>query len=168
MSVNPTGNARIPPFFFFFFLGYAWTVWECLGQESNQHHSSGNMGSLTHWVSKELPIIDFVYLFVCLFRAASTAYGNSQARSQIRAVPTIATASPDPSHVCNLHHSSRQHQIFNTLIEARDGTRGLMDSNWICYHWVMMGTPSSWFLKILFISQGTPWVWQPTFISNSI
>ena len=33
---------------------------------------------------------------------------------------TIATATPDLSCVCNLHHSSQQHQRLNTLSEARD------------------------------------------------
>ena len=33
---------------------------------------------------------------------------------------TTATAMLDLSHVCNLHHSSWQHWIFNTLSEARD------------------------------------------------
>ena len=31
-----------------------------------------------------------------------------------------ATATPDPSHVCDLHHSSRQCQILNPLSKARD------------------------------------------------
>ena len=29
-----------------------------------------------------------------------------------------ATATPDPSHVCDLHHSSRQHQILDPLSYA--------------------------------------------------
>ena len=33
-----------------------------------------------------------------------------------------ATATLDPSHVCDLHHSSRQRLILNLLSEARDGT----------------------------------------------
>ena len=33
-----------------------------------------------------------------------------------------ATATPDPSHVCNLHHSSQQHWILNPLKGARDQT----------------------------------------------
>ena len=33
---------------------------------------------------------------------------------------TRATAMPDPSHVCSLHHSSQQCLIFNPLSEARD------------------------------------------------
>ena len=33
---------------------------------------------------------------------------------------TTAMAMPDPSHVCDLHHSSWQHQILNPLSEAGD------------------------------------------------
>ena len=40
---------------------------------------------------------------------------------------TTAMATPDPSHVCNLHHSSWKHWILNPLIEARDRTCVLMD-----------------------------------------
>ena len=36
-----------------------------------------------------------------------------------------ATATQDPSHVCDLHHSSRQHRILNPLSGARDGTWNL-------------------------------------------
>ena len=38
----------------------------------------------------------------------------------------IAMATQDPSHICNLHHSSWQHGILNPLSEARDQTRNLM------------------------------------------
>ena len=37
-----------------------------------------------------------------------------------------ATATGDPSHVCNLYNSSQPRRIFNALIEARDRTRNLM------------------------------------------
>ena len=47
---------------------------------------------------------------------------------------TTATAMLDPSHVCNLHHSSRQHQIFTLLSGARDRTHVLMDASWVRYH----------------------------------
>ena len=33
---------------------------------------------------------------------------------------TTAAATQDPSQVCNLHHSSQQHQILNLLSEAWD------------------------------------------------
>ena len=39
---------------------------------------------------------------------------------------TRATATPDPSRVCGLHHSSWLCWILNPLIEARDGTHNLM------------------------------------------
>ena len=65
-----------------------------------------------------------------LFRAAPTAYGSSQAREselQLPAYPT-ATATQDPSHVCDLRCSLRQ-WILNSLSEARDRTRILMDTS---------------------------------------
>ena len=46
---------------------------------------------------------------------------------------TTATVTPDPSHVCNLHHGSWQCWILNALSEARDRTCILMDASWVCY-----------------------------------
>ena len=42
-----------------------------------------------------------------------------------------ATATPDPSRDCDLHHSSQQHWILNPLGEARDRTHILMDTPWV-------------------------------------
>ena len=42
-----------------------------------------------------------------------------------------ATAMPDPSHICDLRHSSWQHQILNPLSEAKDRTHNLMDTSQI-------------------------------------
>ena len=39
---------------------------------------------------------------------------------------TTATATSDLGHVCDLPHSSQQHQILNPLSEARDQTHNLM------------------------------------------
>ena len=44
---------------------------------------------------------------------------------------TTATATPDPSLVCNLHPSSRQCQILNPLSQARDRIHILMDLSWV-------------------------------------
>ena len=41
---------------------------------------------------------------------------------------TTATATQDPSPVCNLHHSPWQHQILKPLSEARDQTPILTDT----------------------------------------
>ena len=42
---------------------------------------------------------------------------------------TTATSTPDPSLICDLRHSSKQHWILNPLNEARDQTRILMDTS---------------------------------------
>ena len=47
-------------------------------------------------------------------------------------VYTTATATPDPSPVYGLHHSSRQRGILNPLSEARDRTR-VIDTSQFCY-----------------------------------
>ena len=52
-----------------------------------------------------------------------------------------ATAMPDPSHLCDLHHNSRQHRILNPAIEARDRTHVLMNTSQVHYHCAAMGTP---------------------------
>ena len=45
-----------------------------------------------------------------------------------------ATATPDPSHICDLHSSSHQCWILNPLTETRDQTCILMNASWACYH----------------------------------
>ena len=52
----------------------------------------------------------------------------------------MATAMPDLSCACNLHHSSQQHWILNPLSKARDWTRNLMVLSWICFCCAMTGT----------------------------
>ena len=46
----------------------------------------------------------------------------------------LPAAMPDPSHICDLHHSSRQHRILNPLSGARDRTCILMETSQVCYH----------------------------------
>ena len=50
-------------------------------------------------------------------------------------LPAYATAIAmwDLIRVCDLHHSSQQHQILNPLSGARDRTRILMDTSWVFY-----------------------------------
>ena len=45
---------------------------------------------------------------------------------------TTATAMWDLSHVCDLHHSSRQCWILNPLSEAKDRTCILMNPSQVC------------------------------------
>ena len=57
----------------------------------------------------------------------------------------MATAIPDPSCICDLHHGSQQHWILNPLNKAGDGTRNLIVPSWILFHCAMMGTPRFFF-----------------------
>ena len=52
-----------------------------------------------------------------------------------------ATATRDPSHVCDLYLSSQQRWIPDPLSEARDQTRILMDISQICFCFAMTGAP---------------------------
>ena len=50
-----------------------------------------------------------------LFRDAPAAHGSSQARREFELqLPayTTATATPYPSHICDIHHISQQHWIL--------------------------------------------------------
>ena len=47
---------------------------------------------------------------------------------------TIATATQDPSCICDLHHSSQQRWVLNPLSEARDRMCVLMDASQIHFH----------------------------------
>ena len=92
------------------------------------------ISKIVFYICVNLFIYLFIYLFICLFifvfsRAAPPAYGGSQARIQLELQPpgyAKATATQDPSRVCVLHHSSQQHQILNSLSEARDRILNLM------------------------------------------
>jgi len=61
---------------------------------------------------------------------------------QLRAY-TTATVMPDPSHVCDLYHSSQQCRILNPLSKFRDQTCVLMNPSQIHFWCAMMGTPVS-------------------------
>ena len=56
---------------------------------------------------------------------------------------TTATATWDLIRICNLQHSSQQHQILNPLNESRDQTHILMDTSQIHFHWDTTRTPCS-------------------------
>ena len=56
---------------------------------------------------------------------------------------TTATATQDPSRICDLDHSSWQCGILKPLSKARDWTRILMDTSWVHYCWATKGTPES-------------------------
>ena len=80
----------------------------------------------------------FIFIFP-LFRATPTAYGGSQARSQVGAI------------AAGLHHSSGPCLILNPLSKTRDRTHILTDTSWIHFRCTTSGTPLfSIFLHLAF------------------
>ena len=71
----------------------------------------------------------FVFLGPQLWHMEVPRLGVEQ-EPQLLAYAT-ATATPDPSHVDGLYHSSRQHWILNPLSKARGRTCVLMDTGWV-------------------------------------
>ena len=73
------------------------------------------------WVWTELEKVGFPFSFfflgphLCLWRFP----GLDQSEPQLPAY-TTATATQESSHICDLHHNSRQCQILNPLSRARD------------------------------------------------
>ena len=91
-------------------------------------------------------ILFYFILFYCLFRAATMAYGGSQARGLIRAIAASlrhshSHARSEPSRVCNLHHRSWQCEILNPLSKPRDRTQNFMVSSQIRFRCARMRTP---------------------------
>ena len=86
-----------------------------------------NTPMASYYLQNKAPILtlwDFFFPFG-LFRATPTAYTGSQLGVELELQPrayTTATAMPDLSCVCDLHHRSWQHWILNPLSEARDRT----------------------------------------------
>ena len=86
-------------------------------------------------------LLSHLFFFSWLFRATPAAYRGSQARGLIEATVARATATPGPSCMCDLHHSSWQCQIVNPLSEARDQTHNLMAPSWIGFCCTTVETP---------------------------
>ena len=86
----------------------------------------------------------FVCLFVCFLglhlKHMEVPRLGIQLELQLP-VCTTAMATPDPSHVCHLHHSSWQHQSLNPLSKAGDRTHNLMVPCRILFCCTTMGTP---------------------------
>ena len=96
--------------------------------------------------------IKHFFLIWSVFRAALTAYRNSQARGWIRADSHSNARSklpwwPPPQLIA---HSSQQHRILNPLSKARDWTCVLMDTAWVHYHWARKGTSWTSFNTLVF------------------
>ena len=102
----------------------------------------------------------FLSFFFLLFRAAPRHMEVPRlvVKSELQLPAyTTATATPDPSRVCDLHHSSQKHQILNPLSKARDRTCNLMVTSWIHFRCTTMGTLLPPFSDIH--PQGSQFIW---------
>ena len=82
---------------------------------------------------KKMQAKSFIYLFIFAFQGCTCGTWKLQAKDPIGAA-AYATATSDPSCVCDLYHNSWQCQFLNPLSKARDRTHILMDTSQVCYH----------------------------------
>ena len=63
----------------------------------------------------------FFFLVFLGLHLQHTEFPRLGVESELSSLPcTTATAMPDPSHFCDLHHSSQHCQVLNPLSKARD------------------------------------------------
>ena len=103
-----------------------------LHHSSNPSHSSDDVRSLTHWATRDLQHSHLLPLFSFFFSGPHPQHmevSRLGVKSELQ-LPAYATARamPDPSLMCNLHHSSQQCRILPPLSKARDQTHVLMDT----------------------------------------
>ena len=107
-------------------------------------HSSDNTGYLSCCTTRELlTFAKFFFFFVFLGphpRHTEFPRLGVELELQLPAY-TTATAMPNPCHVCNLHHSSGQRQILNSLSQARDQIHNLMVISQIRFPCATTATP---------------------------
>ena len=97
-----------------------------------------------YFVDFFMQYITHFFFFFFVFLGTPVAYGGSQARGWNRAVAAGLhhTTMPDPSRICNLHHSSWQYQILKPTERGQGSNlclHVLMDASQIHFHWATMG-----------------------------
>ena len=103
-------------------------------------HMKMNIKDWNRLLKKKNTISSIRYFLSFFFRVTPAAYGGCHVESELYLPAyTTTTATQDPSHICDLHHSSGQHRI--SLSEARNWTRILMDTSQIHFHCATTGTP---------------------------
>ena len=95
-------------------------------QATSRTGRPGTLPSSQNRIFNTMSDKDFFFLFFFFFVFLGPNLWHME-------IPT-ATATRDPSRICDLPHSSLQRQIFNPLSKARDRTYIHMDTSRICYH----------------------------------
>ena len=116
------------------------------------------------------PFVVFVFLFVFVFYNHTCGLGKFlvpgvKLELQLPAYAT-ATATLNPSHTCDIYHSSQQCWILNPLSKARDWTRILMETSQVLNLLSHNGNPSfllliRWITLIDFVYvEPSLWPWD--------
>ena len=107
------------------------TLRKILNSMSFLWKATRNIGlKVQEWKKPTCPLGFFVCFWVFLLFLWHTEVLRLGVESELQLPAyTTATATPDLSHICNLHCSLRQYQILKPLSEAGDWTRILMDTS---------------------------------------
>ena len=102
------------------------------GQATSACHSCSTPQKITHKL-----LAGKFFFFYFFFQGLTCKYMQVpwlgfESELQLPASIT-ATTMLDLSCVCDLYHSSGQHQIHDPVSESRDRTRTFMDTSWICF-----------------------------------
>ena len=107
------------------------TKHQCLLISSGGFHLNG------YWMMSFLPsfLPPSLSLFLSFFFFLGVHLGHMEVpslgvHSELE-LPATAAATRDLSQILNLCHSLKQRQILNSLTEAGDGTRILIDTSWV-------------------------------------
>ena len=128
-NINPASMMICLCHFGIYLEFYLWWFWcTAIQNVCVVKHINDVIWNAFHWVgsvkylcviSSSLITLGFIFrgffFSFCLLRAAPAAHGCSQARGPVGPQShsnAWATAMPDPSLICNLHHSSRQCRIL--------------------------------------------------------
>ena len=93
------------------------------------------LGKTPSWSASETCFTDFFFPFFFYFYFLELHLWHMEVprlgvESELQLLACAkATAMPDPSLICDLHHSSWQHQVPNPLREGRDRTHILSDAS---------------------------------------
>ena len=116
-----------------------WYIWKSSVKKLNMLAAcQGVNNNLDLW-KRELNFIIIIFYF---FRALPCGIWKfpGKGSNQLQ-LPATATATPDPSHFCKLHHSSLQCRILDPLSEARDQTHIFRDASQVRSHCATTGIP---------------------------
>ena len=85
-----------------------------------------------NWIEAHIPLLFIFYFYFFVFLGPHMQHMEVprlwvESELQLPAY-TTATAARDLSHICDLHHGSRQHWILSPLSKTRDQTCIFMDT----------------------------------------